>query len=340
MNATTEIVIQRCEHHLVRGEQERLAPLREHRPPIRRRRLHAEPEERQSRQIEQRVTEVQVDCATIVGATFGRTCASAVRPPLNPWILHASTYGFDRSARTTPRTTRASSGMYVIAIAIVAVRKPAPNVATMTMASRSGGKREHQIPQAREDGVHEPASVAGEQAERHADGGRDDDDEQRPEQAQARADDDPGEDVAARIVGAERMRKADRAEAVDEVDRIGIVRHDPLADQRNEDEHRDDGGRRDHRDARARRGQPAPAERGARPVRPTRLRDSSAQPDARVDDSVQHVDDDVDRYEARGEEQGDRLHDGEVLLQDSGDEQAAEAVQAERVLDSTAPLIR
>src|SRR5262245_63151552 len=61
--------------------------------------------------------------------------------------------------------------------------------------------------------------------------------------------------------------------------------------------------------------------------------DASPEADARVEPRVAQIDQDVHRDEDHGVQQDEVLHDDDVALDHGGDERAAEAGHAERLLD-------
>ena len=117
------------------------------------------------------------------------------------------------------------------------------------------GEREDQLRQCEEDVGHphdrfrhQAAAIAGDEAERHADGHGEADDHQCHLQRAAGTEDDAGEDVPAQIVGAEGEGGAGRLQSAQQMRRAGVFRvgRDPGAEDRQDDDP-DDQQRPDHR---------------------------------------------------------------------------------------------
>ena len=108
------------------------------------------------------------------------------------------------------------------------------------------GHSEHDVHAAHDEGVDGAALVAGDGAERHADGERDGDGQQADGQRDLGAHEDAAEHVAALLVAAEDVRGAGLGERLREVLRVGVVGQDGREQRRDDG---DDGEQRDERQA-------------------------------------------------------------------------------------------
>ena len=131
-----------------------------------------------------------------------------IRRPPPPSARADSMNGKPITSSTAARTTRANAGTMMIPIAIIAFRRVAPSRPAITIASTMPREREHDVDDAHEQQVDDPAAVAGDQADQRAGDERDRDRDDADLERHLGAVDDAREGVAAEVVGAERVRPA------------------------------------------------------------------------------------------------------------------------------------
>ena len=207
LNASTTVKIARPGNVPDPPPLEVLRPVGDHRPPLRRRRLRAEPEEREAREQQDRVREVERRehehrARRRSAGRRGRARAGATRRAAAPTARTPSrrprARARARRARTTARRRRRSRAPRS--------RSPRPSTAATTIARMIGGNAKTRSATRMSDAVDEPAEVAGDRADRRRRStaasatsrsaiGSDD----------ARAVDHAAEDVAPELVGAEQV---------------------------------------------------------------------------------------------------------------------------------------
>ncbi len=117
------------------------------------------------------------------------------------------------------------------------LRRPRPTIALMVSASRMNGKRELHVGDPHDDRRGPALDEAGEQAEQPADHRGHHHRAHADEEREARAVEHPRQEIAAELIGAERMAgRARRLEARREVRRERIVRRQPRRERR-DDQH-------------------------------------------------------------------------------------------------------
>ena len=189
------------------------------------------------------VASASVPCTITGEMAFGSTCEMRIVRRRTPTARAASTKSFSRWASTDPRNRRAKIGTFTTPIAIITCSSPGPSSATMPIAIRKPGDREHDVDEPHQHAVDPAAEEAGdgpdERAERQADRHRDDADQQR----QAGAVEDPRQLVAPEVVDAEQVvqRRAGTAALVDQRQVLDarVVRREERGEERDEDEEGD-----------------------------------------------------------------------------------------------------
>ncbi len=215
--------------------------------------------------------------------------------------------------------------------AIVALQQRRPEDRREPDREDEEREREQRRRSAADHRVDPAAVVAGDEPDRHARSpSRATSRRRRPDRC-PRAPDEPREDVAAELVGAEQVLARRLGEQRVEVGRRGRVRRDPRREDRDEDERRSTttspmtaiGRRRNRlRSSRRRRARGESVGGGVLDVAHDGAPDD---PDPRVQQRVEEVDHQVDDDVAGGRDEHDALDQRVVTLVDGVDRQPAEA---------------
>ena len=151
------------------GDGQHLAAVGQHRPPLRGRRLDAEPEERGRREdhrladLERPVDDHRRDAV--------RQDVEDQRPWPAPSIRAASTNACSFSERTEARISRANDGTPTTVIASIAFEIDGPSVATIASASKTAREGEDDVQAAHQQVVQAAAVEAAGQPDRDAERG-------------------------------------------------------------------------------------------------------------------------------------------------------------------------
>ena len=100
-----------------------VAPIIQHRSPLRRRRLCAKTEEGQAAGGQDSDGNPRVACTMIGDVIFGKICPKMIRPSLAPSERMASIYSSLRTASVEPRTTLAKVGIEKMLTAMITLNR-------------------------------------------------------------------------------------------------------------------------------------------------------------------------------------------------------------------------
>jgi hypothetical protein len=175
-------------------------------------------------------------------AMLGSTCDSTIRVAEVPSRRSASMKGALRRVSIWARATRPKCGTSVTATIAVTSAVDGPNTATTASARTRLGKEEMMSKTIRITRSQRVLSVRRQDAEQrpqHQGGG---DRDQGDQHRHLRPEDEAAVEVASEMVGAQPMGGGGTGEAVEDVERVRVMRHDQRREDGGADDHDDDDG--------------------------------------------------------------------------------------------------